>query len=169
MAKVNGGGPPPQSLLQRLDPRQLWPWGGPRYVRERLVDPSRLDRKNAKKKGDPKAPALASAALLDFIGPAHAADEQRLTLPEMPDRAEAELTAFNDQPFLEAVADRAEGDSRKMLERGLESVRAPPERFDRLRVLLAREAQMLTLIQKVTQDKREIAQKRREEQQDSGY
>ncbi len=169
MAKVNGGGPPPGSLLQRLDPRQLWPWGGPRFVRERLLDPSQLDKKKAKKKGDPKSPALASAALLDFIGPAHSADEQRLAMPEMPDRAEAELTAFNDQPFLEAVAERADGENRRALEKSLELVRAPPERFDRLRVLLAREAQMLSLIQQISQDKREIAQKRREEQRESGF
>ena len=169
MAKVDRGGPPPGNLLQRLDPRQLWPWGGPRYVRERLVDPSRLDKKTTKKKGDPKAPALASAALLDFIGPAHGADEQRLMMPEIPARAEAELTAFTDPPFLDAVAKRADESTREMMERGLGSVRAPPERFDRLKVLLAREAQMLSLIHQISQDKREIAQKRREEQQDSGY
>ena len=40
----------------------LWPWGGPRSVRDKLVDKTQVTSK-ARKKGDPKNPALASAAL----------------------------------------------------------------------------------------------------------
>jgi len=58
MAKVNQQ--PPRA--------PLWPWGGPRSVRDRLVEPRQLDTRKTKKKGDPKNPSLASAALLDFIG-----------------------------------------------------------------------------------------------------
>ena len=72
MAKIN----------QQPPKTPMWPWGGPRSVRERLVDPAQFDRKKKlKKAGDPKNPALASAALMDFIGPAHSSEELRLPLP----------------------------------------------------------------------------------------
>ena len=72
MAKINNQ--PPKA--------PLWPWGGPRSVREKLVDPTQFDRKKKlKKTGNPKSPALASAALLDFIGPAHSSEELRLPTP----------------------------------------------------------------------------------------
>ncbi|HZH03103.1 MAG TPA: hypothetical protein VEY30_04905 [Myxococcaceae bacterium] len=175
MAKINGGPPrnpvpPPNTgVLSKLDPRQLWPWGGPRFVRERLVDPGQLERKKAKKKGDPKSPALASAALLDFIGPAHSADEQRLTMPEMPAGHDAELSAFSDRPYLETVSQKASEDHRQALERSLDLVRTAPERAERLRVLLSREHQMLQVIARVNEDVRDIYRKMREEQQDRGY
>src|SRR6185369_17960382 len=82
MAKINQN--PPRT--------PMWPWGGPRSVRERLVDPAQFDRKKqARKAGNPKSPALASAALLDFIGPAHSADELRLPLPPYPEGHDADL------------------------------------------------------------------------------
>jgi hypothetical protein len=62
--------------ISQQPPAPLWPWGGPRSVRERLVDPKQLDRKS--RKGDPKNPALASAALLEFLAPAHSSEEVRL-------------------------------------------------------------------------------------------
>ena len=76
--------------LNNMPPRApLWPWGGPRSVREKLVDPAEFDRKKkVAKKGDPKNPALASAALLDWIGPGHNADELRLPLPPHPDEGQ---------------------------------------------------------------------------------
>ena len=146
----------------------LWPWGGPRSVRERLVDPAEFERKKRVKKGDPKNPALASTELLDFIGPAHSADELRLPLPPMPEGHDADLDGFNDRPALESVVGRLEtsGDT---LQRSLASVSAAPERLERLKSLLSREEQMLGLAQRVNSDLREIHQKMQEEQKERGY
>ena len=157
MAKINNQ--PPRA--------PLWPWGGPRSVREKLVDPSQLNRK--KKAGNPKNPALASAALLDSIGPAHSSEELRLPTPPNPRQNDAPLEGFSDQPHLESVAERAEGDQRQMLERGLARISAPPDRMDRLKALLQREAQMLTLVGHVHEEVQEIHRRIREEQQDEGY
>src|SRR5579863_7140672 len=85
-----------------------WPWGGPRSVRERLVDPSQFDRKKkAKKAGNPKSPALPSTELLDFIGPAHSSDELRLPMPPHPQGHDADLSGFNERPLLQGVAERS--------------------------------------------------------------
>src|SRR5437016_12366606 len=118
----------------------MWPWGGPRQVRDRLVDRAQLDTRKAKKKGDPKNPALASAALLDFIGPAHSSEELRLPLPLFPEGHDADLDGYLDRQNLGSVADRSEADTRGRLERNLSNVRAPPDRMDRLKALLSREA-----------------------------
>ena len=96
MAKINNQ--PPKA--------PLWPWGGPRSVRERLVDPAQVNRKKAAKTGNPKNPALASAALLDFIGPAHSSEELRLPLPPHPGGHDADLEGFSDRPHLASVAGR---------------------------------------------------------------
>ena len=117
MAKINQ--PPPQM--------PAWPWGSRRTVREKLVNPAQLDRK-ARKKGDPKNPALASAALLDSIGPAHSADELRLPLPPMPEGHDADLAAMTDRQSMQSVAERRDEGQRRALENGLSVVRAAPER-----------------------------------------
>jgi hypothetical protein len=148
----------------------LWPWGGPRSVHERLVDPSQLDRKKRlKKTGNPKNPALASAALLDFIGPAHSSEEMRLPSPPTPQGHDAPLEGFSDRSHLASVAERAQPEQRRLLERGLARVSASPERLDRLKALLQREAQMLTLVGQVHAEVREILRRVREEQKDEGY
>lgn len=159
MAKINNQ--PPQT--------PLWPWGGPRSVRERLVDPAQINRKKAKKTGNPKNPALASAALLDFIGPAHSSEELRLASPPNPRTNDAPLEGYSDRPQLESVSERAETEQRRLLERGLSRINAPPDRMDRLKALLQREAQMLTLVSKVHEEVEEIQRRRREEQKDEGY
>jgi hypothetical protein len=159
MAKINNQ--PPKA--------PLWPWGGPRSVRERLVDPSQLNRKRQKKTGNPKNPALASAALLDFIGPAHSSEELRLPSPPNPRENDAPLSGFSDRPFLESVAERGETDQRRLLERGLARVNAPPDRMERLKALLQREAQMLSLVGQVHAEVVEIQRRMREEQKDEGY
>src|SRR5688500_7053355 len=92
-------------------PAPTWPWGGPRSVRERLVDPSQLDRRKGKK-GDPKNPPLASFALLEFMGPGHTSEELRLPEPAMPTGYDAELAGFADAPHLEALAARADDNRR---------------------------------------------------------
>lgn len=147
----------------------LWPWGGPRSVRERLVDPSQLDRKKkAGKKGDPKNPALASAALLDFIGPAHSSEELRLPMPPPPEGHDADVEAFLDRPHLESVAERAHSDSRRAIDRGLGRVQASPERLERMKALLGREAQMLNLVAQLHEEVAEIQRKIREQQKEEG-
>ncbi|MBZ4417168.1 hypothetical protein [Myxococcus sp. RHSTA-1-4] len=146
-----------------------WPWGGPRSVRERLVDPSQVDRKKLRKAGNPKNPALASAALLDFIGPAHSSEELRLPLPPHPGGHDADLEGFSDRPHLASVAGRGEEDQRRMLERGLSRVNAPPERLERLKALLQRESAMLTLVDQVNEETKEIIRRMWAEQKDEGY
>ncbi|MCP3097626.1 hypothetical protein LZ198_01910 [Myxococcus sp. K15C18031901] len=147
----------------------LWPWGGPRSVRERLVDPSQVDRKKLRKTGNPKNPALASSALLDFIGPAHSSEELRLPLPPHPGGHDADLEGFSDRPHLASVAGRGGDDERRMLERGLARVNAPPERLERLKALLQRESSMLTLVDQVNEETKEIIRRMWAEQKDEGY
>lgn len=159
MAKIN----------QPPTPTPLWPWGGPRAVRERLVERSQLERKKALKKGDPKNPALPSAELLDFIGPAHSSEELRLPLPPMPAGHDADTEGFDDRAALQLVADRADPEERKSLERGLGAVRAASDRLDRLKALLSREFQMLSLVAQVNQEVVEILARMREAQKEEGY
>ncbi|OJH39331.1 hypothetical protein [Cystobacter ferrugineus] len=158
MAKINNQ--PPRA--------PLWPWGGPRAVREKLVEPSQFDRKK-RKAGNPKNPALASAALLDFIGPAHSSEELRLPTPPQPRGHEADLEGFSDRPFLGSVAGRADTEQRQLLERSLSLINTTPERMDRLKGLLQREAQMLSLVSQVHADIQDIQRRMREEQQEEGY
>ncbi len=145
-----------------------WPWGGPRSVREKLVDRSQITTK-ARKKGDPKNPSLASAALLDSIGPAHSAEELRLPMPPMPLGHEADVEGYTDRPHLSTVRERMEEHRQAELERNLGSVRAPPDRVERLRSLLQREASMLELISSVSEQMEEVERKRRAEQAGEGF
>src|SRR3954467_8151608 len=101
----------------------VWPWGGPQKVREKLVDPATLDRKKKLKKlGNPKNPALASSALLDFIAPAHSSEEMRLPLPPQPQGRQADVEGRLDYGSLESVADRGSGQQKGLLERGLQAI-----------------------------------------------
>ncbi|HLL55787.1 MAG TPA: hypothetical protein VK447_19655 [Myxococcaceae bacterium] len=146
------------SKINQQPPRTpMWPWGGPRSVREKLVDPAQLDRKKAiKKAGNPKTPALASAALLDFIAPAHSSEELRLPLPPHPEGHDADVETFLDRPHLITVAGRQDGENKRSLERGLSKVNASPERLERMKALLSREAEMLGTVDHVAKEMREI-------------
>lgn len=157
MAKI---GDPPRA--------PLWPWGGPRSVREKLVERSQLTTK-AKKKGDPKNPALASAALLDSIGPAHSAEDLRLPMPPTPMGHDADVEGFADRPHLSTVAERLNEHRQAEIDVGLSVIRAPPERVDRLRSLLQREASMLELVGHVSDDMAEVERRRREEQAEESF
>jgi hypothetical protein len=159
MAKINPQ--PPRA--------PMWPWGGPRQVRDRLVDRTQLERGKAKKKGDPRNPALASAALLDFIGPPHSSEELRLPLPVFPEGHDADLDGYLDRQNLSSVADRGDAEARNKLERNLQGVRAPPDRIDRLKALLNREGSMLQLMGKIHEEVEEIHRRRTEEQKEEGY
>jgi hypothetical protein len=158
MAKV--GQQPPKA--------PLWPWGGPRSVRDKLVDKTQVTSK-AKKKGDPKNPAIASAALLDFIGPAHSAEEMRLPMPPTPSGHSADLEGFLDRPYVSTVAERMSDYRQAELERGMSVIRAPTERVERLRSLLQREAQMLNLVSSVGDAMAEVDRRRREEQAEEAF
>jgi hypothetical protein len=147
----------------------LWPWGGPRSVRERLVDASQVDRKKLRKTGNPKNPALASAALLDFIGPAHSSEELRLPLPPHPGGHDADLEGFSDRPHLASVAGRGYAEQREMMERNLARVNASPERLERLKALLQRESSMLNLVDQVNEETKEIIRQMWAAQKDEGY
>lgn len=159
MAKIGGQQPRAPS----------WPWGGPKEVRGKLVDRTQLERKNVRKKGDPKNPSLASASLLDFIGPAHSAEEVRLPLPPGPAGHDADVEGYLDRGPLNTVAERMQEAQQESLQRGLGTLRAPPDRVERLKSLLAREASMLELIGTVSNDMAEIERRRREETSGEGY
>lgn len=147
-----------------------WPWGGPRTVREKLVDPAQFDRKRkAKKSGDPKNPALASSELLEFMGPGHTSEELRLPLPPFPGGHDADLEGFTDRPQLEAVAARSNPELLQQIERNLKRVSASPERVARLEALLARESQMLNLVGRLNDEVQEIQRRIREEQKAEGF
>jgi hypothetical protein len=157
MAKVN----------QQPPPTPMWPWGGPRSVRERLVDRTQLDKKSAGKGGNPKTPALASAALLDFIGPAHSSEELRLPLPPHPEGHDADIEGFLDRPHLHAVAKRATDESEAaMFERAFPQLNASQERMDRLKALLKRESQMLETVGRVATEMQQILHSMWEAQKD---
>ena len=159
MAKIN----------QQPPKAPMWPWGGPRSVRDRLVDRTQLDTKKTKKKGDPKNPSLASAALLDFIGPAHSSEELRLPLPVFPEGHDADIDGYLDRQSLGSVAGRQDQEARGRLERNLANVKAPPDRIDRLKALLSREASMLQLVGKVHEEVEDIHRRRMEEQKEEGF
>lgn len=146
-----------------------WPWGGPTTVREKLVNRAQLEKKNVRKKGDPKNPSLASAALIDSISPAHSAEELRLPMPPAPAGHDADLESYTDRPQLSTVAERAQDEQRSRLDAGLQAIKAPPDRVDRLKSLLARENQMLQLVGTLSDDMEEIQRRMREEQREEGF
>lgn len=144
-----------------------WPWGGPKEVRGKLVDRAQL--KNVRKKGDPKNPALASASLLDFIGPASSSEEVRLPLPPAPPGHDSDVEGYLDRGPLNTVAERLQETQQEAMQRGLGAIRAPADRVERLKSLLARESQMLELVGTVSNDMAEIERRRRQEQSEEGY
>lgn len=130
----------------------VWPWGGPRSIREKLVDPAQFERKKRKGKvGDPKNPSLASASLLDFMGPGHTSEEVRLPPPptSMDATGEREITPFPDRTFTQQVVERGTDTSKKAIESALSRLQVAPDKLDRMRAVVHREAQMLALLGKV--------------------
>lgn len=143
--------------INQPQPGPMWPWGGPRTVRERLVDRSQVDKaKKTGKAGNPKAPAMASAALLDSIGPSHNSEQLRLPLPPAPPGHDADVETFFDRPHLINVGRRAEEERKALLDRALSRLNAPADRVDRMKALLTREAQMINLCQSVGAEQKEI-------------
>ncbi len=159
MSKVGTPHPPP-----------LWPWGGARSIREKLVDPAQFDRKKKKGKlGDPKRPSLASAALLEFMGPGHTSDELRLPPPPSPfGSGTDEITPFPDRAFTRTVVDRGTDTSRRAIESALSRVQAAPDKLERMRAVINREAAMLSLLGKVQADTDEIIERMKQEYKANG-
>lgn len=147
----------------------VWPWGGPRSVREKLVDPTQFERKRRKKLGDPKRPALASSTLIDFIGPGHTSDELRLPPPPSPfgDGAR-ELTPFPDRAFTREVVGRGDEAARRSLDAALARVAVAPEKLERMRAVIQREAHMLNLLGQVQAETEEIIERMKEEYKATG-
>lgn len=142
----------------------LWPWGGPRSIREKLVDPAQFERKKHRKLGDPKRPALASSSLLDFMGPGHASDELRLPPPPSPfGDGTSELTPFPDRAYTRQVVERGEEESRRSLDAALARVSAAPDKLERMRAVIHREAQMLTLLGQVQSETDSVIERMKQE------
>src|SRR5919106_1090849 len=117
MAKINA--PPPRG--------PSFPWGEPKSVRERLVDPSQVvSAGKRRRKGDPKDPPLASVALMDFIGPSHSGEDLRLPPPPAL-RSGAELAAASDRPHLRSMVNRANSEQATALEDALGLLRTSTE------------------------------------------
>lgn len=146
----------------------VWPWGGPRSVRERLVDPSVFDRKKRRKAGDPKSPALASADLLDFIGPGHTSDELRLPLPPGFGDGSEEFRPFPDRELTAEICELGGQELRQGLEQLLKRLALPPDRHAHVMAMLGREAQMLALLERIQTDVDEVVAKMKAEYKATG-
>jgi len=157
-------------ITQQPPSTPQWPW--PSNASERMVTPAQVDRRpriNSRKPGDPKNPSLASAALMDFIGPAHSSEELRLPMPPPPPGHDADVETFLDRPHLLTVATRGEPDTQRTLEQTLSEVNATPERLDRMKALLSREGQMLGMVTNQAQEMREILRLMWDAQKDENY
>jgi hypothetical protein len=147
----------------------FWPW--PRNVREKLVERAQLDRAKLKngKRGDPKNPPLASAALLDFMGPGHTSEELRFPMPPDPRQADANPHDVSDQPALATMMTKGDPSANEGLSRLLGRLQADPRRMEQLKGLLSREAGMLKIMARVSADLEEIQRRIKDEQQTRGY
>ena len=148
-----------------------FPWGEPRSVRERLVDPSQVaPSKGRRRKGDPKDPPLPSIALMDFIGPARSADELRLPTPGRTPSPVADLTgSSSERSQLRSAITRADPGGVGVLENALAQVDASPERVKELEAQLRSEGRMIELLRQLHGEVDEIHRRMRDEQKESGY
>ena len=147
----------------------FWPWPG--NVREKIVERNQLvDRKKAKKKlGDPKNPPLASAALLDFMGPGHTSEELRFPAPISPRAGEPRTSEESALPALENLFDRGGEQATAGLSRELGRLGVPADRLERLKALLQRETSMLQVMGRLQGDLAEIQRRMREETKNKGF
>jgi hypothetical protein len=146
----------------------FWPW--PANVKEKLVDRAQLDRKKGKTKaGDARNPPLASAALMEFMGPGHTSEELRLPLPIAPYERDAQTSGGTDQPVVAELMDKASGLNTDSLQRTMARLQVPPARLDQLKSLLGREAAMLGVMSRLGDDMAEIQRRMKDEQKTRGY
>lgn len=159
---------PPPSTEVPSNRAPAWPWGGPRSVRDRLLNPSAFDRKRRRKSGDPKSPALASADLLDFIGPGHSSDELRMPLPPGYGDGAEEFRPFPDREVTAELCELGNAQARGDLEKALKRLALPPERQAYLAAVLAREAQMLEVLGRIQADVEEVVERMKAECKSTG-
>ena len=147
----------------------FWPWSA--NVREKIVERAQLiDRKKAKKKGgDPKNPPLASAALLEFMGPGHTSEELRFPAPVSPRAGEPRTAEESALPALENMLDRGSDSANQGIAKEIQRLGVPAERMERLRGLLQREAGMLQVMGRLSTDLAEIHRRIRDENKGKGY
>ena len=159
-------GTPPGAAAR---PWSLWPGGGVRSVREKLGDPTQFEKKR-RKRGDPRTPSLASHELLEFMGTGHSSEELRLPLPPTPygDGEGAEPTYFPDRAFTRSAIDRGSSNLKQGLETALSRINVAPDKLDRMRAIIQREAQMIALASKVQDQVDEIIEKMKVEHKANG-
>ena len=73
------------------------------------------------------------------------------------------MESLLDRPALSRAGERLDPEAQSAIERGLSSLKAAPERLERLKALLHREGQMLRLVAGVSEAVNEIERRRREE------
>lgn len=174
MARIGDGQPKPMPQFPSASPEVstnrgvVWPWGGPRSVRERLVNPSVFERKKRRKTGDPKSPALASADLLDFMGPGHTSDELRLPMsPGYGDGGE-EFRPFPDRELTAEICELGGVEARAELEKMLGRLALAPGRHARVAEMLGREARMLEVLGRMQADVDEVVERMKAEYKANG-
>ena len=84
----------------------------------------------------------------------------------MPGGHDGDLESFREREHLGAALGRDSGELRAQLERGLATVKVAPDRLERLKGLLAREGQMLTLVKQLKDEVDEIERLRRQGQEE---
>jgi hypothetical protein len=82
---------------------------------------------------------------------------------------DADVESYTDRPHLSTVAERAKEEFSNRLEQGLSTIKATPERMDRIKSLLARESQMLNLVGEISNQMDEVLRRMREEQREEGF
>lgn len=158
-------------MAGRINPNNVpfWPW--PANVREKIIERNQIvDRKKGKKKvGDPKNPPLASAALLEFMGPGHSSEELRLPMPVSPRQGDGRSAESSGLAELAGLLERGDAAQTQSMTRELARLGVPPERLERLKALLQREAGMLEVMGRLSADMAEIQSRIKDEQKTRGY
>lgn len=146
----------------------MWPWGGAKNVQEKLVKASQLQNRRTSAKRDPKNPPLASAALMEFIGPPQSSEALRLPAPPLPWEADPSRS-FSEREALEQALERSSPDASRQMQKQLLAMQVPADRLERLKSMLTYEENMLDLVGEVSESIKAIERLRREEQQEEGY
>jgi hypothetical protein len=150
-------------------PPSVWPWSQVRTSREKLVEPSEFERKRRLKKGDPRNPPLASAELLEFMGPGSSSDDLRLPPPPGSAGSTAgDVPVFPDRTLTRQATDRVDERSRLGMEKALAKANLPADRLDRLKSLLRTEAQMITLLQRIQKESDAVIERMKSELKANG-
>ena len=148
----------------------MWSWGGARNVQEKLIRSSQLESRQTSRKRDAQSAPLASAALLEFIGPARSSEELRLPSPPMPWSGKEDASnAFSEREELAQALERGTSESLGKLKKQLMVLNVPADRLERLKSMLAYEENMLRLVGEISENLDEVERLRQEEQRKEGY